>query len=189
MDPRGLYVGIERMSHSSCAEEHYVTYLCEMDSLREEHVKPYLNGPTAAETFGSQPVCVSFQSGDDGKDYNDVKVRRSDGTWRLSDRDAGSPRRAGVKCHCLSGGHAAGVVEIMGQYPPLSFSNPSPFLSCHRPAFLLLSSPLFLLRLFCHASPASRSLSIQFYPSSSFVLFFAHILLGVFSAQSSRPFI
>lgn len=86
---------------------------------------------------------MSFQSGDDGKDYNDVKVRRSDGTWRLSDRDAGSPRRAGVKCHCLSGGHAAGVVEIMGQYPPLSFSNPSPFLSCHRPAFLLLSSPPF----------------------------------------------
>lgn len=79
-----------------------------------DETKPYL----MAETFGSQPVCMSFQSGDNGKDYNDVKVRRRDGTWRLSDRDAGSARRAGVKCHCISRGHAAGIAEIMGQYPP-----------------------------------------------------------------------
>lgn len=151
--------------------------------------KAIFNGPTAAETFRSQPVCVSFQSGDNGKDYNDVNVRSSDGTRRLSDRDAVSARRAGVKCRCLSGGHAVGIVEIMDQYPPLSFSNPAPFLSSHRPAFLLLSSPLFLLRLFCHASHASRSLSILFYPSSSFVLSFTYILLGVFSAQCSWPFI
>lgn len=50
-------------------------------------------------------------------DYNDVKVRHGDGMWGLSDRDAGSLRRAGFKCHRLSGGNAPGIWEITGASP------------------------------------------------------------------------
>lgn len=98
-------------------------------------------------------------------DYNDVKVRHGDGMWGLSDRDAGSLRRAGVKCHRLSGGNAPGIWEITSASP--------------------LQRPCFVNLLFCSFSPpvhislviASSALISTPFCSYSAVLFFLYYLL------------
>lgn len=106
-----------------------------------------------------------------------MKVRHGGGTWRLSDRDAGSLRRAGVKCHSLSGGNAAGIWEITGS-SLLLFKCPS----FHSLPLLLLSIPPFCFARFVIASsfafPLLSFLPLSFPPLS---------LHALCSAPYSRP--
>lgn len=104
-----------------------------------------------------------------------MKVRHGGGTWRLSDRDAGSLRRAGVKCHSLSGGNAAGIWEITGTSPLFSFSNAPPFILFLFSSFPFLRFVLPVLSLLLRLP----SLSSHFYPFP--------FLPSLYSAPYSRP--
>lgn len=138
-----------------------------MHSLREEHCKPYLTTLQLWRhsdhlLFGLLLVARAHW-GPEWRlqaDYNDVKVRHGGGTWRLSDRDAGSLRRAGVKCHSLSGGNAAGIWEITGTSPLFSFSNAPPFILFLFSSFPFLRFVLPVLSLLLRLP----SLSSHFYP-------------------------
>lgn len=125
--------------------------------------------------FGSSPVWPSIRAPERRLQagYNDVKVRRGGGTRRLSDRDAGSLRRAGVKCHALSGSNAAGIGEITGNLASLLFSLflNSALLSFHIVSFAIvsfhflfssfLSNPLILYFPFLLSFPFISSLSLH----------------------------
>lgn len=125
-----------------------------MHSLREEHCKSYLMTLQLWRhsdhlLFGLL-LAARAHWGPEWRlqaDYNDVKVRHGNGTWRLSDRDAGSLRRAGVKCHILSGGNTAGIWEITGT-SPFFFSNAPPvILFSSFPFLCFVCFSLLLLRL------------------------------------------